>query len=306
MSSNLLVNDTVRIKVKFVDVDPSTQEQIEVSPVSVSVLIEDSSSNEVVNSSATSITSSEYYYDFTPTNPGQYLVTFTGILSDSTQIVVKQNLYVSDVDVDYRPVSTLKSDETIAFAADVTPLYLDPESIQAFFPDASLLEIGEIIHNFSHEVNLIYDIDFTDLDPMFTIASSGASTFTVLEYIKAATCCELSRTYGFGGDDELSLELADLKITNRSLPRQSINRGNATTWCQIAAALRKEIISFRVGPMAMRPKGLPAISLGSAGATVDPATGALIYLSDKDLYGRNKKSTPKDDPMPNRGLRKYD
>ncbi len=185
-------------------------------------------------------------------------------------------------------------------------MYLDPESIQSFFPDASLLEIGEIVHGFSHEVNLIYDIDFTDLDPMFTIEKSGASTFTVLEYIKAATCCELSRTYGFGGDDELSLQLSDFKITNRSLPRQSVNRGNATTWCQIAAALRKEIISFRVGPMAMRPKGLPGIYMGTAGATVDPATGALIYLSDRELYGRARKATSKDDPMPDRNLKKYD
>ena len=185
-------------------------------------------------------------------------------------------------------------------------MYLDPESIQSFFPDASLLEIGEIVHGFSHEINLIYDIDFTDLDPMFTIEKSGASTFTILEYIKAATCCELSRTYGFGGDDELSLQLSDFKITNRSLPRQSVNRGNATTWCQIAAALRKEIISFRVGPMAMRPKGLPGIYMGTAGATVDPATGALIYLSDRELYGRARKATSKDDPMPDRNLKKYD
>lgn len=306
MSNSVLVNDTVRIKVKFIDINSTTGEQVEVSPVSVQVVVENSTGTQLISTTATSISSYEYYYDYTPSNPGQYTVIFTGVLSDSSQIVVNQVLYVSDPDSEYRPSVTLRSDETIAFAADVSPLYLDPESIQPYFPDASLLEIGEIIHAFSHEVNLIYDIDFTDLDPMFTIESSGASTFTVLEYIKAATCCELSRTYGFGGDDELSLQLSDFKITNRSMPRQSINRGNATTWCQIAAALRKEIISFRVGPMAMRPKGLPGVTIGTAGATVDPATGALTYLSDRDLYGKNKRVTGKEDPMPDRSLKKYD
>lgn len=306
MSNSVLVNDTVRIKVKFIDINSITGDQIEVSPVSVYVSVEDASGEQLISTSATALSSYEYYYDYTPSNPGQYTVIFTGILDDSSQIIVNQVLYVSDPDSEYKPSVTLRSDETISFAADVTPLYLDPESIQPYFPDASLLEIGEIIHGFSHEVNLIYDIDFRDLDPMFTIASSGASTFTVLEYIKAATCCELSRTYGFGGDDELSLQLSDFKITNRSMPRQSVNRGNATTWCQISAALRKEIISFRVGPMAMRPKGLPGISTGTAGAQVDPATGALIYLSDRDLYGKNRRITSKEDPMPDRSLKKYD
>ncbi len=306
MSNSVLVNDTVRIKVKFIDINSTTGDQVEVSPVSVNVTVTSATGSVLVSTSATSISSYEYYYDYTPSDPGQYTVTFTGVLDDSSQIIVNQVLYVSDPDSEYRPSVTLRSEEVIAFAADVTPLYLDPESIQSYFPDASLLEIGEIIHGFSHEVNLIYDIQFTDLDPMFTIASSGASTFTVLEYIKAATCCELSRTYGFGGDDELSLQLSDFKITNRSMPRQSVNRGNATTWCQIAAALRKEIISFRVGPMAMRPKGLPGITTTTAGAQVDPATGALIYLSDRDLYGKSRKMTSKEDPMPDRSLKKYD
>lgn len=303
---NVLVNDTVRIKVKFVDLDPLTNDQIEVSPISVSVRIIDSNDNQIVSTAASSLTSSEYYYDYTPSESGQYQVTFVGTFSSGKFITVNQQLYVSDPDQEYRPSVILGTTETVSFAPDISPLYVDPESIQAIFPDATLLEIGEIIHGFSHEVNLIYDIELGDLDPMYTIASSGASTFTIIEYIKAATCCQLSRTYGYGGDDELSMQLGDLQVTNRSMPRQSVNRGNATTWCQVAAALRKEIMSFRVGPTAVRPKGLPAVRLGSAGATVDPATGQLTYLSDRDLYGKERKVTAQDDPMPNRDLRKYD
>ena len=299
MLNSVLVNDTVRIKVKFVDINSSTGQQVEVSPTSVLVAVKDINDSPIVNTTATSITSSEYYYDFTPADPGQYEVTFTGVLADSTQIVVKQNLYVSDADSDYRPSVTLRSEEVITFAPDVDPLYIDPEEILSFFPDASLLEIGELVHHYSLEVKGVFNLQ--DID------NGSELSFTIQEYIKAAACCELSRTYGFGGDDELSIKLADLSITNRSNPRQSINRGNATTWCQIAAALRKEIVSKRVGMRAVIPKGLPNKKIHSTYKTLDPDTGKLIYLSDKELYGPGRTTpTDPDDPMPTRGLRKYD
>ena len=300
MSSSVLVNDTVRIKVKFVDVDPSTGEQQSVSPSSVLVNIEEADGHDVVsNAYATAINSSEYYYDFTPSNPGQYTVTFNGIMADTSQIVVSQNLYVSDFDSEYRPTATLKSDETIIFAPDIQPLYVDPEELLSFFPDASLLEIGELIHHYSLEMKEIFNLQDTE-------DGSGIS-FTAAEYIKASACCELSRTYGFGGDDELSLKLADLSITNRSNPRNSINRGNATTWCQIAAALRKELMASRVGMRSVVPKGLPNKKVHSTYKTVDPDTGKLVYLSDKELYGPGRTTpTEPDDPMPDRKLKKYD
>ena len=299
MSSSVLVNDTVRIKVKFVDVNPTTGEQQSVSPSSVIVNIEKADGQNVVtNAFATAINSSEYYYDFTPSVAGQYTVMFNGIMPDTSQILVNQNLYVSDAESDYRPTVTLKADETIIFAADLDPLYIDPEELLSFFPDASLLEIGELIHHYSLEVKEIFNLLDTE--------NGTGINFTTAEYIKASACCELSRTYGFGGDDELSLKLADLSITNRSNPRTSINRGNATTWCQIAAALRKELMASRVGMRAVTPKGLPSEKIATAGKNVDPETGAIIYLSDRELYGRGKKKSPKEDPMPDRGLRSYD
>jgi len=300
MSSSVLVNDTVRIKVKFIDIDPSTGEQESVSPSTVIVNIEKADGqNVVVNASATSLTSSEYYYDFTPSEPGQYTVIFNGIMPDTSQIVVNQNLYVSDTDTDYRPSVTLKSDETIIFAADIDPLYVDPEELLSFFPDASLLEIGELIHHYSLEMKEIFNLQDTE--------DGSGINFTAAEYIKASACCELSRTYGFGGDDELSLKLADLSITNRSNPRNSVNRGNATTWCQIAASLRKEMMASRVGMRAVVPKGLPNKKVHSNYKTVDPDTGRLVYLSDKELYGPGRTTpTEPDDPMPDRKFKKYD
>lgn len=64
--SNVLVNDTVRIKVKFVDVDPSNGSQTDVSPDYVNVVIKNSDEAIVVSTAATSLTPSQYYYDYTP------------------------------------------------------------------------------------------------------------------------------------------------------------------------------------------------------------------------------------------------
>jgi hypothetical protein len=170
---------------------------------------------------------------------------------------------------------------------------LDPESLLAYFPDASLLEIGEIIYNYSTEVKAIYNL----LD-----AEDGSNlSFTVLEYIKAATACELSRTYGLGGDDEMSLTLGDLSITNKSIPRNRVTRDNATTWCQIAAALRKEMLAAKVGPRGFQPKNLPGLSMYDS-----KLTDKIVYPSGRELYDPNGTTNINDDPMPKRGFRSYD
>lgn len=297
--SKVLINDTVRIKVKFVDTDPVTQEQTEVSPIAVTVVVLNSENQTVASANASQITSSEYYYNFSTSTPGEYTVKFTGTLSNNSSIVVTQQLYVSSLTEEYKPSVTLRSDETISFAPDISPLYLDPEELLTIFPEASLLEIGELIYHYSEEVKAMYSIQDSDINPDLP--------FTVLEYIKASACCELSRTYGFGGDDEMSLKLADLEITNRSAPRDVATRSNATTWCQIAASLRREILAKKAYMRGVQPKNLPNKKVFTSGKTLDPQTGKLIYLSDKELYGPGRKTpTEPDDPMPDRGFRQYD
>ena len=204
----------------------------------------------MVSTTASSISSSEYYYDFTPSEAGEYTVTFTGVLANSSQIIVTQTLYVSDPDSQYEPPVTLGADEVILFAPDVDPLYLDPEEILSIFPESSLIEAGELIHHYSNEVKQIYSFK-SDND-------AANMPYVALEYIKASVACDLSRIYGLGGDDELQIRLGDLSVTNRSLPRGTVNRGNATTWCQMAAALRKEMLAKITGIKGVQPKGLPA------------------------------------------------
>lgn len=295
--ANILVNDTVRLKVKFIDVDTEGN-QIEVAPATVLMSIRNSNDQIIISTNPTALNVYEYYYDYTPTTAGTYRVFFTGILENNTTINVNQQIYVSTPTEDYKPTVFLREDEIISFAADIEPLYLDPELLLPYFPDASLLEIGEFIHNYSIEIKNIFKLLETE---------DGANIpFTAFEYIRAATCCELTRVYGNGGDDELSVRLGDLSITNKNLPRNTLSRANATTWCQIAAMLRKEMLTSKVGMKAVQPKGLPTLPTIGAGRNMDPYTGLSVYYTPRDLYGPTHIQTPDENPIPERGIRKYD
>lgn len=302
-AANVLVNDTVRIKVHFVDINSTTNEQVDVNPVSVIVRIYNSSDQQVISTFGTSLTSSTFYYDYKPSSAGEYRIQFLGTLSDGTLISVEQQLYVSTSTVDYKPTVTLRATETIYFAADVVPLYVDPEILLPFFPEASVLQVGEIIHYYSKEVSEIYTSYSNEI-----INNGSALNFTAQEYIKSATACELSRTYGYGGgDDEVSVRLGDLEVRNRNSPRTLVTRANAVTWCQIATALRSEMITRKVGA-----KGVVVRNAGNNipnPTTVDPLTGTSVYLSETGLYtmGVNGNITMEDNFInPNRTLKKYD
>lgn len=297
-TNTVLVNDKIRIKVKFVDVNNATGQQILVSPTSVLVSIYRSDNTNVVSTSATALNSYEYYYDFTPTIADTYKIVFVGNIPGGTSITVNQQLYVSTSTDEYKPAITLKTDEIVTFAPDVDPIYLNPEEMQAYFPEATLLEIGEIIHFHSMEVRDIYG--FNDS------YSSSNINYTSLEYIKAATACDLSRTYSYGGDDDVSVQLGDLTVTARNLPRTNISRGNAVTWCQIAAALRKEMLAGITGAKGFQPKGIPTLPIVNAGKYIDPDTGRTTYLTERDIYGASRKKELSYDPMPKRGLHNYD
>lgn len=295
--ANILVNDTVRLKVKFIDVDTEGN-QIEVAPATVLMSIRNSNDQIIISTNPTALNVYEYYYDYTPTTAGTYRVFFTGILENNTTINVNQQIYVSTPTEDYKPTVFLREDEIISFAADIEPLYLDPELLLPYFPDASLLEIGEFIYSYSIEIKNIFKLLETE---------DGTNIpFTAFEYIRAATCCELTRVYGNGGDDELSVRLGDLSITNKNLPRNTLSRANATTWCQIAAMLRKEMLTSKVGMKAVQPKGLPTLPTIGAGRNMDPYTGLSVYYTPRDLYGPTHIQTPDENPIPERGIRKYD
>ena len=297
-AANVLVNDTVRIKVHFIDINSTTQEQVDVSPATVSVKIYNSDDQLILSDTADPEvgSTSRYYYDYTPSVAGVYKISFLGILADATMIAVDQQLYVSTSSSEYKPSVTLRSTETIVFSADIMPLFIDPEEVKLYFPEASLLEIAEIIHNYSLEVKKTHGLKDDD--------DGSNLPFNVTEYIKAASCCDLSRTYGYGGDDEQSVRIGDLQISNRNFPRTVVTRGNAVTWCQIATALRSEMIASKVGMRAVQPKGIPTETIITS--PVDPQTGSIVYLSDTTQIASENFGIENKGKIPSRRLKKYD
>lgn len=280
----VLIGDNVRVTatLRYTNED---NELVAFDPSDVTVTIKDSNNNILVNNEeATYLVDDVWYYDFTISIVGLHTVIFSVNFDDSPSIQITQKIYASSITEKYKPTVTLKTDETITFASEISPLYIDPESLLSIFPDASLLEIGEFIYNYSLEVKALLRLNDQ---------TSGSSLiFNVLEYIRAATACELSRTYAYGGDDEVSIRLGDFSIQNRNVPRNSLSRDNASTWCQIAATLRKEMLALKARGVVMQPKNLPA---------------DYRYKSvDKEVYPYGQENMTSSDPMPSRRLRGYD
>lgn len=123
--------------------------------------------------------------------------------------------------------NTIKDEYVLTFMSGATPMYVDPDEIKYLFPEATYVEITEFITYYSLEVD--------------EIAPETIGT-TAREYVKAATACALSKIYDYGGiGEETSIKLGDFSITNRAMPKQTVNRRNASTWCELAAALRLEL-----------------------------------------------------------------
>ncbi len=169
--------------------------------------------------------------------------------------------------------STLILDQVIQFTGVLDPFYLDPAEVHIIYPDANQIEIAELIWKYSEEVMSIEKLDNTKTPP-------DVPSYLGLEYIQAATACSLSRIYDdVSGGNEFSFALGDLSVQNRAYPKQSVNRGNATTWCEYAAAIRKEMVANKVG--------MKAVSKGKGGGDnphLIPARKLKYY--DKNLFSQ--------------------
>lgn len=138
----------------------------------------------------------------------------------------------------------LSEDFELIFSSGTTiELPIDPEELLLLFPDAPYVEVLELIQYYTLEVDELNDDD--------------ELTVVAVEYIKAAVACALSRLYDpsglAGGVGDAVFRLGDLSVERRSSGqgggRASINRTNAQTWCELAAALREELLPGRTGAM---------------------------------------------------------
>lgn len=247
MSTVVYLGDTVRVSVVFRDFEGELEDPVTL----VGKIIElpmSATPNVLFETFAPVKTGiGQYYFDYTPTATGDLLARYVATFSDSSTDTVDQDIVVvdltTDADMDGIPdylqvgQEDLGEDFVLEFAAGLDPLYCAPDQLQLIFPDATLLEVAEYIHLHSIEVR-----------DMLNLQEGEMPDTLICEYIEAAAACDLSRIYSatdgmsFGGE---TVRLGDLSVSN--LPGGAaagggLNRGSASTWCELAAALRKELL----------------------------------------------------------------
>ena len=182
-----------------------------------------------------------YSFDWTPNVEGKYLIKLTGEFDDSTpEIVHLKYFLIGDIET----TNTLDSSYLVTILGELEPLYIDPEDILTYYPSGDLIEITEIIHRKSLELE-----NKVGCDPIQEI------TALQHDFLVAATMCELSRRYGltngglngFSGAD--SFKLGDLEVSdggaNSRLATGKYDTGNADSWCELAISLKLQLTSSK-------------------------------------------------------------
>lgn len=226
------LNDTKRIRGTFYTwTDEEDGNQIE-DPVTVVYAVK-RNGTQIETGTPVKEDDGIYYYDWTPTQTGTYIITLTGTFDDDSTDVITGTFYV---EVSPTAGESLLIDEVITFGGEIDPLCLDPDELKGSFPDATDLEIAEALW-----------IASVDVNNMLKITDGCSTNPLALEYIKVSAACALSKTYGDSDGNEQGITLGDFSVQYRSYPKAHVNRGNATTWCELAAAIRKELQFTTVG-----------------------------------------------------------
>lgn len=132
---------------------------------------------------------------------------------------------------------SLRSDFELVFSSGATGrLFIDPSELTSLFPDATYMQIYELVHIYSLEAAKLLDLDVTEEIPP-----------NARDYVLAATACALSRLYdlsGIGSGGDGAFRLGDLSVESArsgGSPSQ-MTRATASTWCELAAVLRDELV----------------------------------------------------------------
>jgi len=254
-------NRTYRITNLYTNWNDTLNETEVADPDSVEVRIYTTSvevANLVTTTVPIKVTDGEYYYDLNYSGTGKIIVVFEATFGGSN---LQDTEYELEVIAEGGSSSgtvfkTLIEDQTLLFSSGMTPLYFNPEEILYLFPDSNELEVAEYIHYASLEV-----LDILCADASTTTYAD--LPYIAIEYIQASVACSLSRIYEDGFGVDASIRLGDMSVTNPNAggTGRYINRANASTWCQLASALRKELLqeSTKFGSN----RGLKAFTKGS-------------------------------------------
>lgn len=172
----------------------------------------------------------KYEYQWSADQLGDFRFEFIATFDDTTTQTV--NYYITVILPSDEDTSgdVLGEDYELEFSTSVDNVFGDVEYISEFFPDAKHVHILDILYRLSKDV-ISLKIRNPEDDPF------------VYEYVKLAALCELSRIYDTTGEgDEMSLSLGDFSIrTGSSESSETISAANASTWCELAWLLRREL-----------------------------------------------------------------
>lgn len=237
MASNLYVGSSVVIRCTFRGWSDETDQGELEDPTSVVVEVVDSTDTVILTATPVRESFAVYSYQWTPSSDGEFVVRFVGTFADATpstsviptefNVTESPSSLVSDMSI------ALGEDEYIVLVGNLDPMFADYEEIRMHFPEADIPEIAELIYNYSVEAQELSGL--TEATPLMQ------------EFVLAAVACALTRMYDlFDTGDETAVALGDLSITKKPSSSGSsskgLNRFTASTWCELAAVLREELL----------------------------------------------------------------
>ena len=188
---------------------------------------------EVIN--ITRLSLGVYSGDWLTSIEGRFKIRVAGIFAGAEPIVYEKYFLIGDFPV----LKDLDASYLVTILGELTPLYVNPEYVLEYYTGSDLVEITEIIHRKSLELE--NKVGEANLDV----------TAIQHDFVFAATMCELSRIYGLsnggigGFTSAASFKLGDLEVdkgsTGGRLTSGNYDDGNAGSWCELAASLKSQL-----------------------------------------------------------------
>lgn len=225
--SNIYRDETVTVRVAFRDYTGDLED-----PVSTEVTVVDSTGDAVGGGTLTRESLGTYTYQWSSAVAGSFTLEFKGTFTTGDVSIIPVHFDVLD------PAAPSSGSESVSlgedfvaiFLSDLDPMAIDHEEILTFFDEARPEEVLELIYLYTSEA----------------LQLTGETEVTPLmrDYVRAAVACALDRTYNdeYGGG-ETEFSLGDLQVTKRGAAASGKTTiVNATTWCELAALLREELL----------------------------------------------------------------
>lgn len=249
MPTLLHIGETVTFNAQFLIYDDSTDTESPIEPDLVVGHIYQFNSTTSTYEAYSDFTPTEsvpgyFEYQWTPIEEGKFQIDFVATFG-LQEVLNSRFIFVGTIST----TDTLDANSTSYYLGLLDPLYLDPDIVLKYFTDGDLIEVTELIHWYSSELEyLINDTDLTE----------DEITPLMQNYILASVLCDLSRIYTFSGGmsgftSSDTFTLGDLMVKSGAGTSSGGTGRNSipTTWCELAAMLKDELIVGSAGMKAI-------------------------------------------------------